>query len=332
MYVFYFDCGTSKTRGYLIKNGNIVGINKREIGSKDVSLLKDNTILINAMKYIYDTLLRQHQVIDSDISFIYASGMITSPYGLFEIPHVVVPVDKKRMKEFIYEYYEGSAFQRSIYLIPGLKTSDKKGTFENIESINNVRGEEIEVMGICNYVPREWKTSKYVVVIPGSHTHSILMENETIIDIYSAFSGELFHAVTSATILSGSTTLDNIVSDTATDTQAIKKGCEYLKNYGLARAIYIVHAMKIFYVEDNKKRRECLSGIINGAVVESLALNIKNLWKDVKGFVIYGDDKMLATYKEAINFFIPHMKDRVLTLDRNEVNCAVDGLLTIINS
>lgn len=109
-------------------------------------------------------------------------------------------------------------------------------------------------------------------------------------------------------------------------------GCKYLKNYGFSRAIYIVHAMKIFNVGDNIKRNECLSTVINGAVVESLAMNLENRWKDVKNIAIYGDDRMLKTYKEAIKYFIPDMKENIITLNRNEFNCAVEGLMTIINS
>ncbi len=333
MYIFYFDCGTSKTRGYLIKDGKIIEIHKKDIGSKDVSIQNDKSVLINGMKIIYDTLLINHNLEDKDICKIYASGMITSPFGLKEVPHAVTPIDKWKMKESIHVHYEDNKFNRDINLILGLKTTKSTGTFENIENINNVRGEEIEVMGILNHIPELWKSSKYIVIIPGSHTHTLMLEGETILDIYSTFSGELFHAVTTSTILSSSTELDNN-SDIALDfnSNAVAMGCRNLKKYGLARALYIVHAMKIFDVGDNKFRRECLNAVINGSVVESLKLNMNTEWKDIKRIAVYGDENMLLTYKEAIKEFLPELSIEVLALNRDNYNCAFEGLITIINS
>lgn len=331
MYIVYFDCGTSRTRGYLIEDGQIIGFNKLDIGSKDVSIHNDKSILIDAMKNIYDTLLVSLNFHDSDINNIYASGMITSPYGLVEVPHAVTPIDKYKMKKSIYVYYENIAFHRNINLILGLKTTSDLATFKNIEGVNNVRGEEIEVMGICNHIPETWKRSKYIVIIPGSHTHSLMLEGDTVLDIYSTFSGELFHAITSSTILSGSTAVD-VKSDDKIDLDAVVMGCSNLKKYGLVRAIYIIHAMKIFNVWSNKIRRDCLNAVINGSVVEALVKNMQNKWKDVKHIAVYGDENMVVTYKEAINQFLPSMAEEVLTINRNQLNCAVDGLISIITS
>lgn len=331
MYIVYFDCGTSKTRGYLIEDKKVIGIYKKDIGSKDVSIHNDNTILINGMKNIYDALLISSGLNDSDVSNIYASGMITSPYGLVEIPHAVTPIDKCKMKEYIHVYYESTSFNRNMNLIPGLKTTEAAGSFENIENINNVRGEEIEVMGICSHIPEKWKSSKYIVIIPGSHTHSLMLKGETVLDIYSTFSGELFHAVTSSTILSGSTAAD-AKSDEKVDMSAVTMGCSYLKKYGLARAMYIVHAMKIFDVGDNKIRRDCLNAVINGSVAEALAKNMKNKWKDIKYIAVYGDENILVTYKESIKQLFSYTGVEVLAIDRNKFNCAVEGLISIINS
>ena len=37
MYIFYFDSGTSNSRGYLLKDGKVIGMKKISLGSKDVS-------------------------------------------------------------------------------------------------------------------------------------------------------------------------------------------------------------------------------------------------------------------------------------------------------
>lgn len=330
MFIFYFDCGTSRTRGYLLQHGKIVDTSKADVGSKDVSIKKDKALLISAMRVIYDSILEKHNLSDCDICRIYASGMVTSPYGLTEIPHSVTPIDKEGLKEDICNYFEETAFKREIMLIPGLKTSSSKATYENIELLNNVRGEETEAFGICMHIPEEWKAWKYAVIIPGSHTHSLLFEGETISDIYSTFSGEFFHAVTTATILSGAVFTEEPCGESPDDMQPVQIGCGLLKKYGMSRAAYIIHAMKIFDVWDGTKRRECLSAVINGAVMESIARHMSNAWKDVKYIIIYGDKGILETYKEAVKQFMPDMSESVLTIDRNEHNCAVEGFMNII--
>lgn len=328
MYLFYFDCGTSTTRGYLVQDGKVKSSVKRNIGSKDVSISNDNSILISAMREIYEAVLTEEKLRDCDINSIYASGMVTSPYGLVEVKHAAVPMDSRKMKENIYTYHEKIAFNRNIYLIPGLKTTNNNVTIENIDQINNVRGEEIEVLGIINHIPQNWKSSRYVIILPGSHTHSILMEGDTLLDIFSTFSGELFHAVTKSTILSDSTKAE----DHFPDSMSVKMGCSNLKKYGLARSIYIVHAMKVFDVGSNQKRNDCLNAVINASAVQSLSLNIDSKWKGVKNIAVYGDERMLAIYLEAINHFIPELADKVQAIDRNRFNCAAEGLMSIISA
>lgn len=330
MYYFYWDCGTSKTRGYLISNGKVIDKKQLDIGSKDVSVLNDNKILIQGLKCIYDELLKRSGIEDQDVDSLYASGMVTSPYGLIEVPHAVLPLNIKKIKDSIYKYTEETLFHRQINLIRGAKTEDSHFSLENIAQINNVRGEEIEVLGICNHIPRSWKSSKYVILLPGSHTHAILMENETIIDIFSIFSGEIFHALTNSTILSSSTKIRD--KDTQEiDMNAVRLGCNYVKQYGFARAIYIVHAMKIFDVADNAKRRDCLSSIVISSVIQSLQLNLDNKWIDVNRLVVYANRKLLEIYLEGIKEFNSAIQVYPLSIEDLGLTCSVEGFLSLLN-
>jgi hypothetical protein len=157
------------------------------------------------------------------------------------------------------------------------------------------------------------------------------MEDENILDIFSMFSGELFHAITTSTILSNSTYVD-LYSKNEIDIKTISTGCENLNKYGFLRAIYIAHAMKIFDVGDNQLRRDLISSVINASVVQSIGLNITNKWRDVKHIVIYADEKTLSIYREAIRYFIPTLTENIVAINRNNINCAVEGLMSIINS
>jgi 2-keto-3-deoxy-galactonokinase len=329
MYIFYFDCGTSRTRGYLLKNGEILIDKKKEVGSKDVSINNNKRILVETLKELYDEILDKVGISDDEVKEVYASGMVTSPYGLVVVPHIEVPVDKIKMKNSLYKYREESLFKRNIYLLPGLKTMDPKTDINIIHKVNNVRGEEIEAIGVSNYIPENWKNDECVIILPGSHTHSILMKRGEIVDIFSTFSGELFHALTTSTILSNSTYINS--NNEKIDCEIVEKGCKYFKEYGISRAIYIIHAMKVFELGYNSARRDCLSGIINGSVVDSIIKQMQRDWKDVRHVIVYGDTKILEIFDIALNVFSDiKSKDRIL-LNREKYNCSVKGLMSIIS-
>ena len=111
---------------------------------------------------------------------IYASGMITSPYGLHEIPHIVLPVTLGEFASHIYCHYERKLFERNIYLVPGIKTVG-----DDIAFVNNTRGEEIEALGALADLEAMGASKKIALILPGSHTHVIL----SLIHIFSAANG-----------------------------------------------------------------------------------------------------------------------------------------------
>jgi len=327
MYRFYFDCGTSNIRGYLLEDRKVVGWKQLGIGSKDVSISSSREILINGLKSIYDEVIGAAGISDTEVAALYASGMVTSPYGLVEVPHALLPLDKEKIRESIFVYHEDSLFHRTINLIRGAKTAEGPLSMDSIDSVNNFRGEEMEVLGACSHIPRDWKCSKYIILLPGSHTHAILLENETLIDIFSIFSGEIFHALTTATILSSSTDVKN--RTVKADREAIRFGCDFFRKYGFARAVYIVHAMKIFDVADNSKRRDCLSSIVISSVVQSLLSNMEGKWSGVTNIAISGAKNIVETYSEVIRQLAPGIN--VLLLPHEEAGTAssVEGFISL---
>ena len=342
MYIFYFDSGTSNSRGYLLElddaagaagGARILASRKAALGSKDVSQTGDRSLLPRGLKALYDEVLADAGLTDGDISKICASGMITSPFGLIEVPHALVPFGPAELAAAVYPFEEEQFFHRTIHLVPGAKTADGKVSLEELPGVNNVRGEEIEAIGIKNFVPAEWKEGKYIILFPGSHTHALLFEGDRIIDILSNFSGEVFHAITTATILSGSTRLteEEIASGPAVPAaETVRAGLDALQRYGFARAAYIVHASKIFDACDNRTRRDMLSAIIVGTVFQSLALNMESKWTDVKRLAIYGDDTALLTCSEAAKVFLPQLETAQISNNQEGIVCSVEGMLNIL--
>ena len=142
-YILYFDSGTSNTRAYLLdREFRICDSAKRAVGSKDSAIAGTNRVLIEGMKALYDQVLAANSLTDGDVEAIYASGMVTSPYGLKEVPHLVLPMTVRDFADSLYPFHEDTCFHRDIFLVPGLKTLSDDFSF-----VNNLRGEEIEIIG-----------------------------------------------------------------------------------------------------------------------------------------------------------------------------------------
>ena len=122
-HILYFDSGTSNTRAYLLdREFRICDSAKRAVGSKDSAIAGTNRVLIEGMKALYDQVLAANSLTDGDVEAIYASGMVTSPYGLKEVPHLVLPMTVRDFADSLYPFHEDTCFHRDIFLVPGLKT------------------------------------------------------------------------------------------------------------------------------------------------------------------------------------------------------------------
>jgi len=298
MYNVYFDSGTSNTRAYLLKDYDVIDAIKKNIGSKDSSIAGSNLVLIKGLRELYDQLLENNGLTDSEITGIYASGMVTCPFGIKEVPHLSTPVSIGKLCDGIYTHYESECFKRDMYLIRGAKTipDDFKIDKYNISSVNNMRGEEIEIFGILSGDALEWKKENVSIFLPGSHTHIAYVRKGVLQDMLSTFSGELFHAISAGTVLSSSIQSD---SDQL-DEEMVLRGFNDLKEYGVNRALYITHAMKIFNVSNNIERKSYLEGVINSGVVLAFENALKEKWHEVDKIIIAGSNNISRIYQIAL--------------------------------
>lgn len=331
MYFVYFDSGTSNTRGYLIshsKDVDVVDVRECAVGSKDSSISGSNQVLMTALKELYDSLLVRNGISDESVQRIYASGMVTSPFGIKEVPHITTPVSLKRIHAQIYRHYEKMYFEREIYLIPGVKTisDDFAINMENVCNVNNMRGEETEVFGILPELKSAFSRSGVAIVFPGSHTQIVYVKQGEIKDILSTFSGELYHAISTRTILSGSVNCDNEVLDE----EMVMWGFRNLKDFGISRALYIAHATKIFDVCSNQQRMSYLEGVISGSVVQAFEQTAYKNWTDLEYVLIAASNPRVArVYERILNEDLRGIKVSTITASAGQ-SFAVKGFCALL--
>ena len=318
-YLLYFDSGTSNTRAYLLdRDFQVRYVAKKAVGSKDSAIAGSNRVLIEGMKALHDQVLAENGLGEENISAIYASGMITSPYGLKEVPHLPLPLTVKKFADSLYPFREDTCFHREIILVPGLKTLSDDFSF-----VNNMRGEEIEIIGALEELKAMDDVQDAAMIFPGSHTHVTYVQGEEITGIISNFTGELFYAIQKDTILSPVLASDG----SALDTEMVRQGCQNLKRFGFNRALYICHAMRLFDQGTPQQRFSYGEGVIR----ESLEYYCENLWPKCRTVVMVSNEFMYQLFAALLEDspFI----DRVLWMPISESKSyAVSGLKKIIGA
>ena len=287
-FVVYYDSGTSNSRIYLLDDQFQVRYTESvNVGSKDTSITGSNLKLLQGLKRLYDGMLSATGISESQVTGIYASGMITSPYGLLEVPHKVIPISVEEMADSIVSFYEDQLFHREICLVPGLKT-----TGSDVTMVNNMRGEEIEIIGTLDALREKYPGRKVALILPGSHTHIALVEGDKVTGILSSMTGELFYALKTSTILSA------VLSEKTEglDPDMVRLGVHNLDTYGLNRAIYICHAMRLFGKGTPLQRKSYAEGVINGGFAKGLAWYCEHEWQGCDTAVIVSNAYMHDLY------------------------------------
>jgi 2-keto-3-deoxy-galactonokinase len=274
MLIAYFDSGTSNSRLYLLQGAKLVAQSSRAVGSRDSALAKDKNVLVGALYAMYTQLLQEKQLTDRDVAQIWMSGMITCPNGLYEVEHLATPVDSKTLKAAVVRYNDSAYFKREICLVPGLKTiaRGKKATVTETAEVNNVRGEEIEAVGLLAQYPA-LKTGRSVIVMPGSHTQVLTVKNGVIDNIISNVTGELYAAILKNSIIGASVQGGE---SAGLDPEMVVFGAKNVSKYGFNRALYIVRSMDLFSDSTVKQRYSALEGVLNVGIMTAL----KNLLGD----------------------------------------------------
>lgn len=318
----YYDSGTTNTRAYLFCNRKLVHQLSVEIGSKDCALSGNNSKLLHMLKKMYDELLKTSGLRNDDIQDIWMSGMISSSTGILEIPHLTVPVNLHLIRKGVVKYFEPLCFQRTLCIIPGIKTSlaDERLSYDTFTKINNMRGEETEIFGILDQYP--FLKKKCILILPGSHTQIAVIKNGAIEDILSTITGELYNAIIHSTILATSLapSEENIILP-----HMVSKGFHALQKFGFNRALYTVRTMELFLPSSSSERNSYFEGILNGGVITSIS-SLVSLNAPAQ-IAVYGSQNNLTVFQTLCNECFPEIP--FTGIEKNDFPYSARGFLSI---
>jgi len=319
----YIDSGTTNTRTYLIENGKVICTAKAPIGSRDTVATGSNEKYILGLRELYSQVLIKNKLNEDDIEDIYASGMITSPFGMAEVQHVVLPVSLERLAGSMVKVRDERFSDRYVYLVPGVKNFEKAVDRENVFCVDTMRGEEIECFGACRLLDGYDKKGNTVIILPGSHTNAGYMRDGVLTDCSTTLAGEVFNAIATNSLLSGSIDVNLLDYDES----LILKAYGLVKKQGLSKALHYVNMMQIFRAASVKEMTSFLEGIVYGCDVFYLKSLMEEEWKAVNRIVIAG----AGIAADIIELLLKNSFDKCPKIIKFKESCSVEGIKSMVD-
>lgn len=261
-YLATIDAGTTNTRaGLWTPGGTCAAEARREIGVRNTAIDGNNSRLKTAVRECLEEAVSKAGVTFDDIAAVYAGGMITSNVGLLEVPHLPAPAAPPDFAAGVVAADMPDIAPLPVHFIPGLKNSAGEVTADAVESMDMMRGEEVEVIALLHELPAG---KPYLLVLPGSHTKFVAVDAAgRMTGCLTSLAGELLALLTTQSILADAVER-SFVSDANFRKDALLRGFRTARRTSLARAAFSARILKQFVTKDPA---ECANFLL-GAVLE----------------------------------------------------------------
>lgn len=223
------DGGTTNTRISLVREGETVDTLKISFGAQ--AARSDPNALKSGIRDGILKILARNALCEAQVERVLASGMITSEFGLYNLPHVSAPADLSDLHAAMAE-----VSIPDVTAIPFVFLRGVKCTGESFADVDMMRGEETEIMGLLDPT-----FGACVYVLPGSHSKVIEVDGQgRILRFSSLLSGEMFAALAGHTILGDAVDM----SADGMEKDYLWMGYEYAREQGINKALFKTRVLK----------------------------------------------------------------------------------------
>lgn len=290
MAIVVIDGGTTNTRLFLVEAGKIVAKVKRNVGIRNTSIDGDNSRLKKEIILAMDEAVGK--VDGVTIKKGIAMGMLTSPLGLHNVPHIVAPVGVNAIgKAIIWQDSKSSIIGVPLGFIPGIKSQPQN----NFGNWDIMRGEETLVFGLRRMLK---PSSSSLVINLGSHTKLIHMDAAgAITGSMTTMAGELFAAIGAQTVLASS--LPSNFPQAGEPSESALMGAQMAKQMGLTRGVFAVRLLDQLHGAQPQECFDYLSGAI--AASDLQALSCWEQEREYKQIYLLGNSYRTALYAKLLS-------------------------------
>lgn len=215
-----------------------------------------------------------------------AFGMVTSRNGWYEVPYVNCPANAQSLAAGIIK--KRTANGLTVYLLPGVSDQAMQ-PFADV-----MRGEETQIIGFSEF-------ANGVVVLPGTHSKWVRVQNASIEKFQTYITGELFGLLTQHGFI--------VSSDSTTQTineSVFELGIKTAKNYqpaanNMLSQLFSVRTGVLAGKLNTSDTNEYLSGLLLGQ--EFIQAASADWFKPGDCIGIVGNDTLTARYAYCAKLF-----------------------------
>jgi len=270
------DMGTTNTRVWIVNDQNIVDRIAEPLGLRDAAREPNQPIVRDTLATLIAMACSRAAQLGLQPQCVLAAGMLTSPLGWCEVPHLLAPAGEHELATSLYEFSDPPVTGLPIVLVPGVRTGPHAPALEDLENTDLIRGEETIVVGLLHAGILSPNTT---LLNLGSHWKAIVIdENSRIASSFTTLSGEFIHALQTQTVLASALPQGRFDS---LNPEWLERGRRFETRNGTGRTMFGVRLLEqMFHVDP-----AALSSFLLGAIVES-DLNSMERAKVLKGPII----------------------------------------------
>ncbi len=252
------DSGTTNTRIAYVEEREVKEVIKLPVGAGTTAETGSSQALREEVKSGLEKLVSRNGLDILKIDGIYASGMITSELGLYNLAHIPAPAGRQELKNGSRSVMFEDIAPIPITFIPGIKNTFDADITESLTEADVMRGEETELFGLMELTGVE---RSFSAVLPGTH-NKIIKVDETgrIVSCCTAMSGELLSAVSEHTILKNSLPKPLIQGEASFE--FVDKGYEATNKLGVNAALFKTRVLSNFYHCSDNEKASYFAGVV----------------------------------------------------------------------
>jgi 2-dehydro-3-deoxygalactonokinase len=241
------------------------------------------------------------------------SGMASASIGMYELSYTSMPFPIDGSRACIHTIKADDDFPHTIWLISGVRTED-----------DVMRGEETQLIGLVQLLNLTAK-KKYIVLLPGTHSKHILVQNKHIVRFHTYMTGELFNILSQHSILKDSIDLFDMQNYGHQEQMTFKKGVFEAQKTGILNQLFSVRTNQLFQKYTKKENAFYLSGLLIGSELQPL-LKQRNTQ-----LILSSGSNLYEFYKWAIDALDLTQRTTIISPETID-NAVVVGQIQILKS
>jgi 2-dehydro-3-deoxygalactonokinase len=257
------DTGTTNTRVWLTAGAAIAAQARASVGVRDTA--RDGSPA--RLHEVLGELIKQvrAQAPAHTPRAVLAAGMITSPLGLAEIPHVAAPAAWQDLVAGTQRQTFPQITDLPILLVPGVRSGPLHCTAHDIGLADVMRGEETLCVGLT---ARGWLEPNATLLNLGSHWKLIhLDEQSRLAASLTSLTGELIHTTQTQTILASTVPAGK---PERLEPDWLRAGMREQRQSGTSRALFCVRLLEQRTNSTPEQRMSFLLGVYLAADLDVL--------------------------------------------------------------